>query len=49
MTDYIKTIYAQIKIKFRNSNLDKKEVLKRYLRRYKCIDISDECINSRIK
>lgn len=48
MKDFIKVIYARIKIRFSNSELDKKEILRRYLKRYKGIDISRECINSRI-
>ena len=48
MKDYIKIQYAKICVRFSYSDLDKKEVLRRYLKRYHAIDISKECINSRI-
>jgi hypothetical protein len=48
MKDFIKVTYAQIKVRFSNSELDKKEILRRYLKRYQSVDISRECINSRI-
>jgi len=49
MKDFIKVIYAKIKIRFSDSEFDKKEILRRYLKYYKNIDISKECIHSRIK
>lgn len=49
MIDYITQVYASIRVRCSDSDLDKKELLRRYLRRYKCIDISKECIKSRIK
>lgn len=48
IVDYIKDMYAEIKVRCRKTKLDKKEILRRYLRRYKNIDISKECINSRV-
>ena len=48
MNDFIKTMYARVILKFKNSSLDKKEILRRYRRRYKCIDMSKDCINSRL-
>jgi hypothetical protein len=49
MKDFIKIQYAKVCVRFSYSELDKKEVLKRYLKRYHSIDISRECINSRVK
>jgi hypothetical protein len=49
MTDYIKYMYSTIKVRCSYTKLNKKELLRRYLRRYKGIDISRECIDSRIK
>jgi len=47
MKDYIKIMYATIAVRCTQTTLDKKEILKRYLKRFKGIDISKECLNSR--
>ena len=49
MNDFIKIQYAKICVRFSKSELDKEEILRRYLKRYHNIDISKNCINSRFK
>jgi hypothetical protein len=49
MNDFIREIYVRICLRFKDSDLDKKEILRRYLKRYKRIDISKDCIKARFK
>lgn len=49
MKDFITIQYAKICVRFSNSELDKKEILRRYLKRYHNINISKTCINNRFR